>query len=190
MPSRMRAPAELGKQIESHRSYLLRYASIHLRDPSTAEDVVQETLLAGISGAGRFEGRADLRTWLTGILKHKIVDAIRKASREISFDALAEEDDSAIDALFDAREHWVEHPPRWSDPDGALEQRQFFEVLEQCLAKLSAKACRVFTMREHLGVEMEEICRELGISRSNCGVLLYRARMALQECLNANWFAR
>ena len=73
MPSRMRAPAELGKQIESHRSYLLRYASIHLRDPSTAEDVVQETLLAGISGAGRFEGRADLRTWLTGILKHKIV---------------------------------------------------------------------------------------------------------------------
>ena len=190
MPSRMRAPAELGKQIESHRSYLLRYASIHLRDPSTAEDVVQETLLAGISGAGRFEGRADLRTWLTGILKHKIVDAIRKASREISFDALAEEDDSAIDALFDAREHWVEHPPRWSDPDGALEQRQFFDVLERCLTKLSANAYRVFTMREHLGVEMEEICRELGISRSNCGVLLYRARMALQECLNASWFAR
>jgi RNA polymerase sigma-70 factor (ECF subfamily) len=146
MRSRMRAPAELGKQIESHRSYLLRYASIHLRDPSTAEDAVQETLLAGISGAGRFEGRADLRTWLTGILKHKIVDAIRKASREVSFDALAEEDDTAIDALFDAR--------------------------------------------EHLGVEMEEICRELAISRSNCGVLLYRARMALQECLNANWFAR
>ena len=58
------------------------------------------------------------------------------------------------------------------------------------MTKLSANAYRVFTMREHLGAQMDEICGELGISRSNCGVLLYRARMALQECLNANWFGK
>jgi RNA polymerase sigma-70 factor (ECF subfamily) len=181
---------EFSDQIQSHRGYLVRYASMHLRDSGAAEDAVQETLLAALSGATGFEGRANLRTWLTGILKHKIVDAIRRASREVSLEAAGGDDGSDFDALFDAREHWVEHPARWSDPDGALEQRQFFAVLEQCLARLSANAYRVFTLREHLGAEMDDICKELGISRSNCGVLLYRARMALQECLNANWFGK
>jgi len=181
---------EVSDQIQSHRGYLVRYASMHLRDSGAAEDAVQETLLAALSGATAFEGRANLRTWLTGILKHKIVDAIRRASREVSLEVAGGDDGSDFDALFDAREHWVEHPARWSDPDGALEQRQFFAVLEQCLTRLSANAYRVFTLREHLGAEMDEICKELGISRSNCGVLLYRARMALQECLNANWFGK
>jgi RNA polymerase sigma-70 factor (ECF subfamily) len=186
----MSASSDFSNRIQSHRSYLVRYASIHLRDSGAAEDAVQETLLAALTGASGFEGRADLRTWLTGILKHKIMDAIRKASRQVSLDAMVGEDAAELDALFDAREHWVEHPARWSDPDSALEQQQFFEVLENCLSKLSAKAYRVFTLREHLGEEMDEICKELGISRSNCGVLLYRARMALQECLNANWFGK
>jgi len=186
----MSASKELSDRIQSHRSYLVRYASIHLRDSSTAEDAVQETLLAALTGATGFEGRANLRTWLTGILKHKIVDAIRRSSREVSLDAVAEADASEFDALFDAREHWVEHPARWSDPDSALEQQQFFEVLEQCLQRLSPNAYRVFTLREHLGEEMDAICKELGISRSNCGVLLYRARMALQLCLDKNWFGK
>jgi len=186
----MSAASGFSDRIQSHRGYLVRYASMHLRDAGAAEDAVQETLLAALAGASGFQGRADLRTWLTGILKHKIVDAIRRSSREVSLDAMVDDAESDIDALFDGREHWVEHPPRWSDPDGALEQQQFFAVLEQCLSKLSANAYRVFTMREHLGAEMDEICGDLGISRSNCGVLLYRARMALQECLNANWFGK
>ena len=185
----MSASKELSDRIQSHRSYLVRYASMHLRGSGAAEDAVQETLLAALTGASGFEERANLRTWLTGILKHKIVDAIRRSSREVSLDA-AEEGGSESDALFDAREHWVEHPARWSDPDGALEQQQFLSVLEQCLQRLSPNAYRVFTLREHLGEEMDEICKELGISRSNCGVLLYRARMSLQECLNANWFGK
>jgi RNA polymerase sigma-70 factor (ECF subfamily) len=175
-------------KVEGERPYLLRYASLQLRDRHAAEDAVQETLLAALDGAASFGARASVRTWLVGILKHKIVDAIRRSSREV---ALAPDDELAdVDRAFDERGHWKEHPPAWNDPEGALEQQQFFEALEQCLARLPAKASKVFLMREHMGFDTEDICKELGITQSNCWVLLYRARMALRECLQARWFSR
>ena len=69
-------------RVERERPYLLRYAGLQLRDPQAAEDAVQETLLAALTGEAGFGQRASLRTWLTGILKHKIIDAIRRMSRE------------------------------------------------------------------------------------------------------------
>ena len=186
----MTAGAEFVQQVQGHRDYLLRYAALQLRDPGTAEDVVQETLLAALEGAAGFQGRSNLRTWLTGILKHKIVDAIRRAARETTIADGDDGDGSEFDRLFDANGHWVEHPEAWNDPDASLQQKQFFEVLEKCLAKLPAKTARVFMMREHLGIETETICKEVGVTSTHCWVLLYRARMALQQCLHANWFRR
>ena len=186
----MTAGAEFVQQVQDHRDYLLRYASLQLRDPSAAEDVVQETLLAALQGEAGFKGRSNLRTWLTGILKHKIIDAIRRVARETTIADGDEGDGSAFDRLFDANGHWVEHPAAWSDPDASLQQKQFFEVLEKCLAKLPAKTARVFMMREHLGVSTEDICKETGVTSTHCWVLLYRARMALQQCLDIHWFQR
>jgi RNA polymerase sigma-70 factor (ECF subfamily) len=177
-------------QIQGHRDYLLRFASLQLRDSGAAEDAVQETLLAALEGAARYEGRSNLRTWLTGILKHKIVDAIRRAARETPVSGGDEGDGSEFDRLFDAHGHWVEHPEAWNNPDASLEQKQFFEVLEKCLAKLPPKTSRVFMMREHLGLETDAICKDAGVTPTHCWVLLHRARMALQQCLHANWFAR
>jgi RNA polymerase sigma-70 factor (ECF subfamily) len=171
--------------VERERAYLLRYASLQLRDPQAAEDAVQDTLVAALAGRAGFGGRSNLRTWLTGILKHKIVDAVRKQSRETT--ALSEEE---FDALFDERGHWVEMPAAWPDPDASLEQAQFFAALEQCLAGLPAKTARVFMMREHLGFETADICKELALTPTHCWVLLYRARMALRECLQQNWFRK
>ena len=171
-------------QIEGERAYLLRYASLQLRDRHAAEDAVQETLVAALAGEAGFAGRSNLRTWLTGILKHKIVDAIRRARR----DSLAEGDD--FDALFDESGHWAEPPAAWPDPDASLQQKEFFGVLEQCLERLPARTAQAFMMREHLGFETADICKELGISATHCWVLLHRARMALRECLEANWFKR
>jgi RNA polymerase sigma-70 factor (ECF subfamily) len=172
-------------EVEAQRSYLLRYACLQLRDSAAAEDAVQETLLAALAGEAGFGGRSNLRTWLTGILKHKMIDVIRKSGRETT---AAGEDE--FDALFDERGHWIEFPAAWTDPDGSLEQKQFFATLEDCLASLPAKTARAFMMREHMGLETGEICKELAITPTHCWVLLHRARMALRQCLDMNWFGK
>lgn len=185
----MRSPPDFRERLEALRPYLVRYAMLQLRDPDRSQDAVQEALLAALEGEAGFEARSNLRTWVTGILKHKIVDAIRRSRREpVLAGAGWEDPPGELDALFDARGHWDEPPPAWSDPDSALEQTQFFKVLEACLATLPEKTAQAFTMREHLGLDTAEICKELGVTPTHCWVLLYRARMALRLCLDKNWF--
>jgi len=174
-------------QLERQRPYLLRFAALQLRDPNAAEDAVQETLVAALVGEANFAGRSNLRTWLTGILKHKIIDSIRRAAREPTAGADLD-DEAAFDQLFRANGHWKDRPAAWDEPHGALEQKQFLGVLEQCLARLPEKTARVFMLREHLGLDTGEICKELGITPTHCWVLLYRARMALRSCLDERWF--
>ena len=177
-------------ELEGHRASLFKFAMLNLRNEAQAEDVVQETLLAAMQGAERFSGNSSVRTWLTGILKHKIIDQIRKSSRERSSDVNYDEDSSDdFDALFNERGAYVEMPAEWGSPDTALSQKKFFEVLERCMEGLPKKTSRVFAMREIMGLDTDEICKETGISATNCGVLLYRARTALRLCLDQRWFA-
>ena len=176
-------------QVEGQRPYLLRYASLQLRDRQAAEDAVQDTLVAALAGEAGFAGRSNLRTWLTGILKHKIVDTIRRSAREATLLA-GDVDTAQFDALFDDTGHWAQAPSDWGNPDAALGQKQFFAALEDCLARLPQKTSQAFLMREHIGLETTEICKELGVTSTHCWVLLYRARMALRECLQKNWFGK
>src|SRR5687768_15079156 len=98
-------------RVEAERPYLLRYATLQLRDAAAAEDAVQETLLAALAGEANFAGRSNLRTWLTGILKHKIVDSIRRQARERPAADLESGDETGeFDSLFDRRGHWQEEP--------------------------------------------------------------------------------
>ena len=182
--------SDFASRCNSHRGYLLRVAVLQLRDNDVAEDVVQDTLLAALQGASGFSGRSSLKTWLTGILKHKIVDAIRRKGREPAFASFDEEcqlDD--LDALFDESGHWDNPPADWGDPESALSCQQFLEVMQMCLEKLPPNTARVFMMREVMDLESEEICKELSITSTNLWVILYRARMALRQCLEQNWFA-
>ena len=184
-------PADIQAQIENLRPYLLRYATLQLRDASAAEDAVQDALLAALSARASFAGRSNLRTWLTGILKHKIVDTIRRQSRDRpAADPAQDGDDGEFDALFDQRGHWRDAPDAWQQPEGSLQQKQFLAALEACLRALPERTARVFMMREHLGLETSEICKELGITATHCWVMLHRARMALRLCLETNWFGK
>ena len=178
------------QELEAHRSALFKFAMLQLRNEAQAEDVVQETLLAAMQGAERFAGSSSVRTWLTGILKHKILDQIRKVSRD-RLSNLENDDDAHDDfeALFDEGGRHAEKPSDWGDPEAALSQSRFFSVLERCMEGLPKNTARVFAMREIMGLETDEICKELAISSTNCGVLLYRARMALRLCLDQRWFA-
>jgi RNA polymerase sigma-70 factor (ECF subfamily) len=187
---------ELDRQAELNvlRPDLLRFAHLQLRDAAAAEDAVQETLLAALTGSHRFESRSSYKTWLISILRNKIVDIIRGQSREIAATSLADDedgDDLLAESLFDQRGHWqpATQPGRWADPDASFEQRQFWAVFEACLDHLPEKAARVFMMREVLGFETDEICKETGISSSNCWVVLHRARLGLRACLETRWFA-
>lgn len=172
------------------REPLLRFARLQLRNDGLAEDVVSDTLLAILEKPERFEGRSSLRTYATGILKFKIIDALRLHGREVHIEPLDEQSmDDALDALFTRDGHWDDPPQAWRQPEQALEQQQFFETLQHCVDRLPPKIGRVFMMREWLERDVSDICTELGITANHCGVMLYRARMQLRECLDQRWFA-
>ncbi|HEX4944376.1 MAG TPA: sigma-70 family RNA polymerase sigma factor [Usitatibacteraceae bacterium] len=184
-------------EIESHRPYLVRYALAQLRDAQLAEEAVQEALLAALEGLSGFNGQSSLRTWLTSILRFKVIDLQRRAATDRQREAhtdYAEDaeagDETWLDDLFDETGHWREAPQTWSNPESALEQRRFWEVMEKCLDRLPAAGGRVFFKREVLGEDTPAICQSEGITESNCWVILHRARIALRGCLEANWFGQ
>jgi RNA polymerase sigma-70 factor (ECF subfamily) len=180
------------RQVEEYRAYLMRYALLQLRDATAAEDAVQETLLAALQTGTGFAGRSSVRTWLTGILKHKIIDHVRRQSREQPLERPEDEAGNgasdAADAVFAADGHWHDFPASWGAPDTSFESAQFWAVFEACVQVMPVRTARVFVMREVLELATEDICKELGITATNCWVLLHRARLSLRECLETKWF--
>ena len=169
------------------RPYLMRVASTRMRDREAAEDVVQETLATAWANAGRFEGRSALRTWVTGILLHKVTDAFRAMGREPSH---AIEADADFDADFDADGAWRAPVAAWSDPELALDCLKFRETLRAQIARLPRMQARAYQLRELEGRDPAEICRMLAITEGNLHVLLHRARVGLRRGLDREWFAR
>ncbi|WP_332777855.1 sigma-70 family RNA polymerase sigma factor [Polaromonas sp.] len=182
----------LEHQIAEHRAYLLRFARLQLRNDSWAEDAVSETLLAALSKPQSFGNRSQLKTWLIGILKHKVVDLIRSHAREVATPDLGMDDEGdELDRLaFTADGHFASPPNDWGDPDKTLQQSQFFQVLDACVERLPPALGRVFLMREWLELSSEDVCKELALTPTNLYVQLHRARLRLQECLNIHWFGK
>ena len=174
--------------VDLYGDQLYAYAFARVRSRMAAEDLVQETFLAALKSSAAFEGRSSEKTWLTAILKNKIVDHFRELRKRQTADP-SQDPDGLIDYFFHENGTWKLKPEKWDvNPGELLEQKEFRGVFSRCLSDLSERVRTAFSLREMEGLGCEEICKILDISPSNCWVLLYRARMLLRRCLQVNWF--
>lgn len=182
--------------VDAYGDYLYAFAFSRVRDEFLAEDLVQDTLLAAIESKNAFQSKSSEKTWLCGILKHKIVDYYRRSSREVELTD-EEADMSSYDYLFRDEGVWKGHwaaaarPAVWQEnPEQALEHSEFRGILTHCLGELPERVANCFTLREMDGFEAAEICAILGISPGNFWVMMHRARLHLRRCIDFNWFRK
>ena len=182
--------------VERYGDFLFRHALFRLRDRWWAEEMVQETFLAALKARGGFAGRSSERTWLVGILKHKIVDHLRQASREVfveDVERLPWEAERPFAGEGEWKGHWRGGdgggPAAWGEtPFTDLDRKAFREALGVCLSKLSSRMASAFTLREVDGLSSEEVCKVLNVTPTNLWVMLHRCRMHLRRCLEVHWF--
>jgi RNA polymerase sigma-70 factor (ECF subfamily) len=180
--------------LEEHGDYLYRYALTRVRDGAVAEDLLQETLLAAIGGYQSHEARSSERTWLVGIMRHKMFDYFRRLARTPDFqmpEAQSADEMNWFEQTGAWRGHWREDqaPVSWSlDAVALLESREFWETFEHCLARLSPQMAAAFTLREIEGLSSEDICDIIGVTPNNLWVLLHRGRAKLRHMLETEWF--
>jgi RNA polymerase sigma-70 factor (TIGR02943 family) len=174
----------IAEQIAVHRPMLVRVARQRLRNDAWAEDAVSEALVAALEHPDAYSGRATVRTWLVGILKHKVVDQIRRHTRECQLETF-DDDEPEFGGLSDAT-HGDGSDPRaaWGDPVQCLSRRQFVEHLERCMRTLPAQQARAVMLRDCMEEETGDICNELGVTSNNLAVMLHRARGTLRASLH------
>lgn len=173
--------------VDQYGDYLFRYAFIRVRNRETAEDMVQETLLAALRAFESYEGRSTVKTWLVGILKNKIIDHIRKASRRDRLEVLPSEEEIS-ERYFNNIGLWNTVLADWAgNPDELMAEKQLYAVLRDCLAGVPLKSRQAFILKLLDNKDSEEICNVLSVSPSNLWVLLHRCRNSLRECLEINW---
>lgn len=174
----------IADQIATHRPMLVRVARQRLRNDAWAEDAVSETLVAALGSLDAYSGRSSVRTWLVGILKHKVVDQIRRHTRECQL-ITTDDDESEVGDLPDTtRGDATESRAGWGDPVQCLIRRQFIEHLERCMRKSPARQARAVMLRDCMEEESGDICNELGVTSNNLAVMLHRARGALRASLH------
>ena len=180
------------RRLAAVRPRLLAFARLQLRDASEADDVVQEALITAVERDDSFEGKSGYETWVFGILKYKILDALRAQKRRGQWQPWDDDGvEAVVESQFKATGKWQEmaRPKSWGDPESTLVSERFWQVFDSCMIALPDNIARVFTMREFMGLSTREICEEAGIKENNCWVILHRGRLLLRACLEKGWLA-
>lgn len=171
---RLTASAPSPAELVAHRGAMLRFARRRIRDEELAEDAVQDALVAALSNLGSFQGQSALRTWLIGILNHKIQDTFRREGRYVQVDdaGRGEGGDDGLDRLAQ---------PAFDDPALGVARARLREALLGEIEALPPTLREVFVMQVLEGRETAQVCQRLGITEANCWVRLHRARKRLSE---------
>jgi len=176
--------------VDEHGDALFRFALLRVKDINVAEDLVQETMFSALKGIDRFKGGSSLRTWLVGILKHKIIDHFRRNRPEVLSSDLSSMENETEEERLDRIHANKPNMSAWKDSPGKLlENKEFWGIFMNCLDGLPENHRRAFSMREIDGIKGDEICKILDITSTNLWVILHRARGKLRSCLEANWFS-
>ena len=181
-------PVKPTEWVDLYGNYLYRFALGRVRNPEEAENLVQETFLAALAARENFSGRSSEQTWLVGILKHKIIDNLRRKYRERPVTDFMD-DEKSIDSFYDQTGHPIRLPSDWlPDPAQLLTDKEFWLTLRLCLKKLPPPIHDAFLLREIEKMDSKLICKILNVTPNNLWVMLHRARLQLRACLEDNWF--
>lgn len=178
----------IGELFEAHSDYLYSFAITRVNDEHLARDLVQDTFMAALKSIDSFRKQSKASTWLTAILKNKIIDHYRKKVREYHKESL--DGISASEEFFDRKGHWRkdQYPKDWNiDTDRGIQQEEFYGILQKCLKKLNELQRMAFVMKHMDDVDTADICKELEITASNYWVIIHRAKLQLRKCMESQW---
>ena len=173
--------------VDEYGDYLYRYAYSRLHDANAAEEVVQETFVAGVRYQHQYSGRGSERGWLLGILKRKIVDYVRQRAKH-AHEAGYEDQNDPTEQLFDSNGRFKKGMLPDVSPGRGMEARELWEIVRGCLKHLPQGQSDAFVLSVMEEMSSDEICRQLDITPSNLWVRLHRARLGLAKCVGSKWF--
>lgn len=170
--------------VDRYGDMLYRFALVRVKDQDVAEELVQTALMAALQSSKSFQGRSTEKSWLFGILKHKILDHFRQVKRQRTYELTSDDDSDPYEDAYDETGHWIHPPRKWAlEPEKAAENTELAHALAKCMNGLNDKFRTIFVMKEVEGLDSAEICKEFDIQPTNLWVILHRARNQLKKCL-------
>ncbi|MEZ5046942.1 MAG: sigma-70 family RNA polymerase sigma factor [Chitinophagaceae bacterium] len=184
------------KWADNYADYLLRFAMMRINQLELAQDLVQETFFSAIKSKQQFKGNSSEKTWLTSILKNKIIDEYRKKGRKNYIEEQELYEDNSF-LFFKNTEgeigQWKENelPQAWEkNALDKIEEKEYYQVLRQCVEKLNPTQQGLLQEKYFEENSTEKICKEFNISKSNYWVILHRINLLLRKCIELNWFKK
>lgn len=175
-------PSKVPNEILGHLPFLKRIAVLQLGEDGN--DVAQEVLIAAVNSFESYSGRVPIRAWLLGILRYKVIDAIRQKKRNYSISL----DDDLLEGMFTENGSWnVNTFETAICPSETISRQQLLDVVELCIQALPEQNSRIFLLREYIGFDIEEIAEQFQMKQSHIRVILHRSRLKLRACAVKAW---